>query len=119
MFSTTNRTLRIGPRCFARSRRKTSLPPPGLECVTSVTRSTGYGGLASVCARAAVTVAQRTTRLKRAIVMRRLFIAASFDATSRHDRREEVGCENHQQHGALEHRGAAGSERNRCDEQRQ
>src|SRR3712207_4668092 len=51
-FSTTKVALMYLPRCFDISRRKTSLPPPGLEWVTSVTTWCGY---AAGCAPASLT----------------------------------------------------------------
>src|SRR4051794_24953392 len=42
-FSTAKFTFMAGPRYFTSSRRNTSLPPPGLEWVTSVTLLCGYG----------------------------------------------------------------------------
>src|SRR5581483_5197151 len=54
----------IGPRCLISSRAKTSLPPPGLEWVTSVTVLCGYfaGAAAIVMVETAMTATAATNK---------------------------------------------------------
>src|SRR5262245_46962008 len=68
MFSTTKFTPISGPRYLIISRRKTSLPLPGLEWVTSVTVECGYFGCASAGA-AAMTARATAATAARAIVL--------------------------------------------------